>query len=330
MRRREFITLLGGAAASWPLAAGAQSAGPMRLVGVLMDYAENDRASQSLVAIFRDELAKLGWKEGGNLRIEVRWSAGSADRVGTFAKELVNLRPDALLGRGTPETIALARETRTIPIVFAAVSDPIGSGFIASLTHPGGNISGFTNVEGTVGGKWVELLKEIAPRTTHVALLFNPATAPPVQFYLTSIHAAAASFAIQTSIAPVHATDGIEGAIATLAHNPGGGLIVMPDTFNVTNRDLIFALATRYGVPAVSNNPIFAESGSLITYGVDFAELMRQAAGYINRILKGDSPADLPVQNPTKFNLAVNLKTAKALGLTVLPTLLDRADKVIE
>jgi putative ABC transport system substrate-binding protein len=295
-----------------------------------MDYPENDPASQSLVAVFRDELAKLGWKEGGNLRIEVRWSAGSPDRVGTFAKELVNLRPDALLGRGTPETIALARETRTIPIVFAAVSDPIGSGFAASLTHPGGNISGFTNVEGTVAGKWVELLKEIAPRTTHVALLFNPATAPPVQFYMPSIQAAAASFVIQTSIAPVHTADAIEGAIATLARNPGGGLIVMPDTYNVTNRDLIFALATRYGVPTVSNNPIFAESGSLITYGVDFSELLRQAAGYINRILKGDSPANLPVQNPTKFNLAVNLKTAKALGLTVLPTLLDRADKVIE
>jgi putative ABC transport system substrate-binding protein len=330
MRRREFITFLGGAAASWPLAAVAQPAGPVRLVGVLMDYPENDPASQSLVAVFRDELAKLGWKEGGNLRIEVRWSAGSPDRVGTFAKELVNLRPDALLGRGTPETIALARETRTIPIVFAAVSDPIGSGFAASLTHPGGNISGFTNVEGTVAGKWVELLKEIASRTTHVALLFNPATAPPVQFYMPSIQAAAASFVIQTSIAPVHTADAIEGAIATLARNPGGGLIVMPDTYNVTNRDLIFALATRYGVPTVSNNPIFAESGSLITYGVDFSELLRQAAGYINRILKGDSPANLPVQNPTKFNLAVNLKTAKALGLTVLPTLLDRADKVIE
>ena len=330
MRRREFITFLGGAAAAWPLAAGAQPAGPVRLVCVLMDYPENDPASQSLVAVFRDELAKLGWKEGGNLRIEVRWSAGSPERVGTFAKELVNLRPDALLGRGTPETIALARETRTIPIVFAAVSDPIGSGFAASLTHPGGNITGFTNVEGTVSGKWVELLKEIAPRTTHVVLLFNPATAPPVQFYMPSIQAAAASFAIQTSIAPVHTTDEFEGAIATLARNPGGGLIVMPDTYNVTNRDLIFALATRYGIPSVSNNPIFAELGSLITYGVDFSELLRQAAGYINRILKGDSPANLPVQNPTKFNLAVNLKTAKALGLTVLPTLLDRADKVVE
>ena len=259
MRRREFIKIVAGSTAAWPLAARAQPTGPVRLIGVLMDYAESDPVSESLIAVFRDELAKLGWKEGGNLRIEVRWSAGSADRVRTFAKELVNLRPDAILGRGTPETIALARETRTIPIVFAAASDPIGNGFVASLTHPGGNISGFTNVESTVGGKWVGLLKEIAPRTTHVAVLFNPATAPPVQFYMPSIQAAAASFAIQASAAPVHTTDGIEGVIATLARDPGGGLIMMPDTFNVTNRELILALAARYGVPVVSNNPIFAK-----------------------------------------------------------------------
>ena len=330
MRRREFITLLGGTAAAWPLAARAQPTGPVRLVGVLIDYPENDPLSRSLVAVFRDEIAKLGWKEGGNLRIEVRWSAGRADKVRTFAKELVDLRPDAILGRGTPETIALARETRTIPIVFAAVSDPIGNGFAASLTHPGGNISGFTNVESTVGGKWVELLKEIAPRTTHVALLFNPTTAPPVQFYLPSIQAAAASFAIKASTAPIHATDGIEGVIATLARDPGGGLIIMPDTFNVTNRHRILGLAARYGVPVVANNPIFAESGSLITYGVDFTELVREAAGYIDRILKGDSPANLPVQNPTKFNLVINLKTAKALGLTVPVGLLNAANEVIE
>jgi putative ABC transport system substrate-binding protein len=329
VRRREFITLISSAAA-WPLAARGQPAGPVRLIGVLMDYAESDPVSQSLVAVFRDELAKLGWKEGGNLRIEVRWSAGSADRVRTFAKELVDLRPDAILGRGTPETIALARETRTIPIVFAAVSDPIGNGFAASLTHPGGNISGFTNVESTVGGKWVELLKEIAPHTTHVALLFNPATAPPVQFYMPSIQAAATSFAIRVSTAPIHATDGIEGVIATLARDPGGGLIIMPDTFNLTNRGLIITLAARYGVPVVSNNPIFAESGSLISYGVDFTELFRKAAGYIDRILKGASPADLPVQNPTKFNLVVNLKTAKALGLTISRDFLLVADEVIE
>jgi putative ABC transport system substrate-binding protein len=267
-----------------------------------------------LVAAFRDELAKLGWKEGGNLRIEVRWSAGSADRVKAFAKELVDLRPDAILGRGTPETAALARETRTVPIVFAATSDPIGSGFVASITHPGGNISGFTNVESTVGGKWVELLK----------------TAPPIQFYLPSIQAAATSLAIRASTTPVDATDGIEGVISELARDPGGGLIMMPDTFNVTNRGLIIALAARYGVPLVSNNPLFAQSGALITYGVDFSDLLRQAAGYIDRILKGANPADLPVQNPTKFNLAINLSTAKALGLNVPLSLQQRADALIE
>jgi putative ABC transport system substrate-binding protein len=330
MRRREFVTLVGGAAAGWPLGAWAQQAGPVRLVGVLMDYATTDQAAQSLLTAFRDTLAKLGWQEGSNLRIEVRWSAGSADKVRILAKELVDLRPDAIFGRGTPETLALSHETRTIPIVFAAVSDPIGSGFADSLTHPGRNMTGFTNVESTVGGKWVELLKEIAPRTTHMALLFNPATAAPFQFYLPSIQAAAQSWGVKVSNAPVHGKDEIESTIAALARDPGAGLMVMPDTFNLTNRDLIIPLATHRGVPVVSNNPIYVESGALITYGVDFTELFRQAAGYIDRILKGAMPADLPVQNPTKFELAINLKTAKALGLTVSSAMQSLADRVIE
>jgi len=330
MRRREFITLLGGVVSAWPLAARAQQAGPVRLIGVLMNYAANDQAAESMVAAFRDTLAKLGWQEGSNLRIEVRWSAGGADKVRTFAKELVDLRPDALLGRGTPETLALSHETRTIPIVFAAVSDPIGNGFAASLTHPDRNMTGFTNVESTVGGKWVELLKEIAPRTERITLLFDPNPAAVFQFYLPSIQAAAQSLDIKVSNAPLHTRDEIEGTIAALARNPGQGLIVLPGTFNLTNRDLIFPLAARYGVPAVSNNPIYAEAGALITYGVDFTELLRQAAGYIDRILKGAVPADLPVQNPTKFELGINLKTAKALGLTIPPSLLATADEVIE
>jgi len=297
---------------------------------VLMNYAANDQAAESMVAAFRDTLAKLGWQEGSNLRIEVRWSAGGADKVRTFAKELVDLRPDALLGRGTPETLALSHETRTIPIVFAAVSDPIGNGFAASLTHPDRNMTGFTNVESTVGGKWVELLKEIAPRTERITLLFDPNPAAVFQFYLPSIQAAAQSLDIKVSNAPLHTRDEIEGTIAALARNPGQGLIVLPGTFNLTNRDLIFPLAARYGVPAVSNNPIYAEAGALITYGVDFTELLRQAAGYIDRILKGAVPADLPVQNPTKFELGINLKTAKALGLTIPPSLLATADEVIE
>ena len=329
MKRREFITLVGGAAA-WPLVAEAQQAGTARLIGVLMDYAASDQAAQSLFTAFRDTLAKLGWKDGSNLRIEVRWSAGSADKVRTFAKELVDLQPDAILGRGTPECLALSHETQTIPIEFAAVSDPIGSGFAANLTHPGRNMTGFTNVEATVGGKWVELLREIAPHTTHVALMYNPATAAPVQFYLPSIQAAAQSLNVKVSTAPIHAKDEIEGTIAALARDPGGALIVLPDKFNLTNRDLIIPPATRYGVPAVSNNPIYGESGALITYGVDFTELFRQAAGYIDRILKGAVPADLPVQNPTKFELAINLKTAKALGLNISQSLLATADEVIE
>jgi putative ABC transport system substrate-binding protein len=212
MRRRDFITLFGGAIAghAWCLPASAQQAAGVRLVGVLMDYAASDQTAQSLLTAFRDTLAKLGWQEGGNLRIEVRWSAGSADKMRTFAKELIDLRPDAILGRGTPETLALSRETQTIPIVFAAVSDPIGSGFAASLTHPGRNMTGFTNVESTVGSKWVELLKEIAPRTTHVAFLFNPATAAPFQFYLPSIQAAAQSLDVKVSTAPIHAKDEID------------------------------------------------------------------------------------------------------------------------
>jgi putative ABC transport system substrate-binding protein len=324
------LTLLGSAAAMWPVVAWPQQPERMRLIGVLMDYASTDQDAQLLVTAFREALAKLGWQENSNLRIEVRWSAGSADRVRKFAKELVDLRPDAILGRGTPETLALSHETQTIPVVFAAVSDPIGSGFAASLTHPGRNMTGFTNVESTVGGKWVELLKEIAPRTMHVALLFNPTTAAPFQFYLPSIEAAAQSFGVKVSKAPVHTKDEIEGAIAALAHEPDPGLLVLPDTFNLTNRDLIIPPATRHGIPVVSNNPIYAESGALVTYGVDFTELLRQAAGYIDRILKGALPADLPVQNPTKFELAINLKTAKALGLTVSNAMQLLADKVIE
>jgi putative tryptophan/tyrosine transport system substrate-binding protein len=329
MRRREFITLLGSAAATWPLAARAQRADRVRLVGVLMAYAESDPVAQSWLAAFRGGLTKLGWTEGSNLRIELRWSAADADRMRALAKELVDLRPDAIFGVTTPAIGALARETRTIPIVFAGVSDPIGSGFAASLAHPGGNITGFMSNDpaGTLGGKWVELLKQIAPRTVRVALLFNPATAVPLQYTLPSIQAAASSFAIQVSEAPVHAKDEIEGVIAAQARDPGGGLIVMPDVFNDVNRDLIIAQAARYSVPAIYFNRFF--SGGLISYGDVRSEQFRLAAGYIDRILKGEKPADLPVQVP-KFELIINLKTSKALGLTIPDKLLATADEVIE
>jgi putative ABC transport system substrate-binding protein len=331
MKRREFITLLGGAAA-WPVATRAQQSERVRLIGVLMAFAEGDPAAQSDVAGFRDELKKLGWMEGKNLRIELRWGAGDADRIKTFAKELVDLRPDAILGQTTPVIGALARETRTIPIVFAVVSDPIGSGFGASFAHPGGNITGFTTNEPAVGGKWMGLLKEIAPRTVRVALLFNPATAASLQFFSSSIQDAASSLAVQASAAPFHTKDEIEGVIAAQARNPGGALIVMPDAFffNVPNRDWIIALAARYGVPTIYFTRLFVEQGGLISYSADFAEEVRQAAGYIDRILKGAKPADLPMQLPIKYEMAINLKTATSLGLNIPPTLLARADEVIE
>jgi len=327
MRRREFITLLVGAAA-WPLAARAQQLDRMRRIGVLMGFAESDPTAQSWLAAFRNALAQLGWSEGNNLRIEVRWGAADPDRIRTLAKELVDLRPDAIFDQTTPVTDAFARVTQTIPIVFVYVADPVGSGFAASLPRPGRNITGFTYVEPTTGGKWVEMLKEIAPRTAHVALLFNPETAP--EFYMPSVQAAAFSFAVEASMAPVHARDEIAGVIAAQARSPGGGLIVMPDVFNDANGELIIALATRSGVPAIYPRPVFAESGGLIAYGADLAEQFRQAAGYIDRILKGANPGDLPVQRPTKFELVINLKTAKALGLEVPMSLLMRVDKVIE
>jgi putative ABC transport system substrate-binding protein len=302
----------------------------MRLVGVLMAFAETDSAAQSWLAAFRAALANLGWTEGSNLRIELRWSAADPDKNRTFAKELVDLRPDAIFSQSTPAIGVLARETRTIPIVFAGVTDPIGSGFAANLAHPGGNITGFTVNDSAVGGKWVELLKEIAPRTVRVALLFNPATAVPIQYFMPSIQAAASSLTIEVSAAPIHAKDEIEGVIAAQARSPGGGLIVMPDAFNDVIRELIIVLAARYSVPAIYYNRFFSEPGGLISYGELRVETFRLAAGYIDRILKGEKPADLPVQAPTKFELILNLKTAKALGLTIPDKLMALANEVIE
>jgi putative tryptophan/tyrosine transport system substrate-binding protein len=326
MRRRDFIKAI--SIASWPLAARAQSAGPVRQVGILMGFAESDLTAQSEVAAFRAAVAKLGWIEGSNLRIELRWGAGDANTIRTFAKELVDVRPDAILGHTTPVVGVLARQTQAIPIVFTVVADPIGSGFAASLARPGGNITGFSDVSSALGGKWVELLREIAPRTVRMALLFNPATTSPVEFYMPSIQAAARSFAVQITAAPIHTKDEIEGVIAAQAR--GGSLIVMPDAFNAANRDLIVALAARFAVPVIYNANYYAESGGLIAYGADRTEEFRQAAGYIDRILKGAKPADLPIQQPTKFEFVINLKTAKALGLDVPLQFQQLADEVIE
>jgi putative ABC transport system substrate-binding protein len=295
-----------------------------------MGYGESDAAARSELAAFRGALAKLGWTEGSNLRIELRWSAADPDKIKALAKELVDLRPDAILSQTTPVTGVLIHETQTIPIVIVGVADPIGSGIASSLARPGGNVTGLAHFEPAQGGKWVELLKEIAPSTERVALLFNPATTVPIQFFITSIQAAASSAAIKASVAPVHGKDEIEGVIAAQARRPGGGLLAIPDAFNAVNRDLIIALAARYGVPAIYFDRRFAESGGLISYGSDFAAELGQAALYIDRILKGAKPADLPIQTPTKYEMIINLKTVQALGITVPPMMLGRADDVIE
>ena len=330
MKRREFITLIGGVAAALPLTVRAQQQDRIRLVGVLMGFAESDLNTQSQIMTLREALAKLGWIEGSNFRIELRWGAANPERIRTFAKELVGLRPDAILGQTTPVIGALAHETQTTPIVFVNIADPISGGFVTSFARPDKNITGFALFESGMGGKWVERLKQIAPRTASVALLFNPTTTVPPQFFMPSIKAAASSFAIEISSTPVHANDEIEGVIAAQARSPGGALIVMPNSFTTTNRKFIIALAARYRVPTIYNASVFAKSGGLISYGSDFVEQFRQAAGYIDRILKGAKPADLPVQGPTKLELIINLNTAKALGLEVPVHLQQLADELIE
>ncbi|MGA9498872.1 MAG: ABC transporter substrate-binding protein [Pseudolabrys sp.] len=328
MRRRQFIGLVGSFAVTWPLEVRAQHAERVRRIGVLMSF--GDPTTQSYVTAFRSALTKLGWTEGNNLRTEVRWGAGDADKIRSFAKEIVDLRPDAIVGQSTPVVVALVRETQTIPIVFVNVADPIGSGFVASLARPGGNLTGFMTDNSALGGKWVELLKEIAPRTVRAALMFNPTTAVPLKFYMPSVQAAASALGVEVNATPVHAKDEVEGVIAAQARDQGGGLIVMPDPFNAANREYITLLAARYRVPAMYYRREFAEAGGLVAYANDFAEQFPQAATYVDRILKGAKPEDLPVQAPTKFDLIINLKTAKSLGLDVPFGLQQRADALIE
>jgi putative tryptophan/tyrosine transport system substrate-binding protein len=330
VRRREFVTLLGGAVAAWPLAARAQQGERVRRIGMLMAYAESDPEAQAFVAAFREGLQRLGWMEGRNVRIDTRWAALDAEATQRFAKELVALQPDLILSQTTPTTAALLQHTRTVPIVFANISDPVGSGFVASLPQPGRNATGFINLEGSMGGKWLELLKEIAPRVGRVAFVFNPATATYAEYYLHPFKAAAASLAVEANAAPVHDTSGIETVISRQAREPNGGLIVMPDSFTSFHRAEITLLAARYRLPAVYPHRIFAELGGLLAYGTDRPDLFRRAATYADRILKGAKPADLPVQLPTKFELVINLKTAKTLGLDVPSFLQQRADEVIE
>jgi len=329
MRRREFITLLGGVVA-WPITAGAQQTDRMRRIGVLMGLAESDREGQTFVAAFREALQKLGWAEGGNIRIDYRWTGLDTELIQRFAKELVTLQPDLILTQSTPATTELLRQTRTIPIVFGLVADPIGSGFVASFPQPGGNITGFVTMEPTMAAKWLELLKEIAPRTARVAMLFNPATAPYAEYWLNPFKDAAASFAVQAIVAPVHDASELESVIAAQGQEPNGGLIVMPDTFTTGHRLEITSLAARHRLPVVYPYRVFAETGGLLSYGDDLTDNFRRAASYVDRILKGEKPAELPVQAPVKFELVINLKTAKTLGLDVPLQFQQRAEKIIE
>jgi putative tryptophan/tyrosine transport system substrate-binding protein len=329
IRRREFITLLGGMTA-WPFAARAQQLDVVRRIGVLTGFAESDREGQAFVAAFREGLQKLGWVEGRNIRIDYRWAALDTDLMQRFAKELVALQPDLILTQSTPAAAAMLQQTHTIPIVFAIVADPIGSGFVASFPQPGGNITGFVTMEPTMAGKWLELLKEIAPRVARVAMLFNPATAPYAEYWLNPFKAAAASFPVQAIVAPVHDKSELESVVVAQAREPNGGLIVMPDTFTTGHRSEITSLAARYRLPAVYPYRVFAEFGGLLSYGDDLTDNFRRAASYADRILKGAKPSELPVQAPVKFELVINLKTAKALGLDVPAQLQQRADEVIE
>jgi putative ABC transport system substrate-binding protein len=331
MRRREFIKLLGSAAAAWPRAASSQQPERMRRIGALIPLAESDAEAQTEVTAFREGLQQLGWMDGRNARIDIRWAAGDVGRIRTYAKELVALQPDVILARTTPVTAALLQETRTIPIVFVGPSDPVGAGFAASMARPGGNATGFTNVEASLGGKWVEVLKEINPRIARIAVMFDPKTSPSGgAFYLHLVQDAARSIAVETIAIPVHNAAEIERAIETFARELHGGLLVQPDVTTHNNRALIISLAARHRLPAVYAYPYYVTEGGLAAYGVDVVDLYRRAATYVDRILRGEKPDQLAVQAPVKFDLAINLKTAKSLGLDVPPTLLARADEVIE
>ncbi len=324
------MMFLGGAAATWPLASHAQQPDRVRRIGVLMGFAESDSEGQSDIAAFRDGLQKLGWTDGRNIRIDTRWAApAEAESMQRFAKELVAQQLDLILSHSTPTTAALLQQTRIIPIIFFAVGDPVGMGFVASFPRPGGNVTGFSVAEPTQAGKWVELLKEIAPHVARVAMLFNPATAL-VEYNLNAFKAAAASFAVEAIAAPVRDTTELESVVAAQAREPNSGLVVMLDSFMASHRAEITSLAARYRLPTVYPLRSFAEVGGLLSYGVDFVDNFRRAATYADRILNGAKPSELPVQAPIKFELVINLKTAKALGITIPPVLLATADAVIE
>jgi putative tryptophan/tyrosine transport system substrate-binding protein len=329
MLRREFITLLGGAAAAWPLAAGAQQGERVRRIGIMPPGAENDPETQARLAAFRQGLEQLGWREGRDIRFEYRWPQGQPELVRRYAAEFVAAAPDLILTGLTPGVQALKRETSTIPILFANVADPVASGLVASLAKPGGNVTGFTAVEYAIVGKWLELLKELAPNTVRVALIGNPDTVFTRSFFR-RLESIAPSFAVTPVAAEVRTAEDVERAIEALAREPNGGILAVPELAATIHRALIFRLAIGNRLPTVFPFRFQAVDGALVSYGPDQVEQYRGAARYADRILRGTKPADLPVQAPTKFDLIINLRTAKALGLTVPPGLLARADEVVE
>jgi len=302
----------------------------MRRIGVLIPFDERDAEAQAQIAAFRETLERLGWKDGHNVKIEYRWASGDITKIQRLAKELVGLQPDIVFARTTPVTKALLKETRTIPIVFAVVSDPVGDGFVASFARPGGNVTGFTNVESSLGGKWLQLLKAIAPQVTQIAFMFDPKMSPGGgAYYPRLVEDAAPSIGVKVISAAVRDAADVERAIVAFAREQNGGLILLPDVTTITHRALTISLAARHRLPAMYPNGYFAKDGGLIAYGAEFLDLYRRAASYVNRILRGANPTELPVQAPSKFELVINLKTARALGLTVSPSLLLQADQVI-
>jgi putative ABC transport system substrate-binding protein len=332
MRRREFIAGLSGAAAAWPLAARAEQGGAMRRIGVLMNAAATETEYQSYLAAFIQGLRQLGWTEGQNLRIDVRWNAGDVGLARTYAAQLIGLMPDVILAAGTINLTVIQQATSTVPIVFVQVADPVAQGFVASVRQPAGNLTGFSLLEFSLGGKWLSLLKEIAPGLARIAVMFNPETAPYIKFLMQVIESAAPLLGVQVTAAPIRASADIEPALAGFARQPNGGLILQGDSSARSHLKLIADLAGRYRLPSISNTADFAKEGGLMDYGpnIDRAGQYRQAATYVDRILKGAKAGDLPIQAPTNYRFVINLKTAKALGLTVPLPLLGLADQVIE
>ena len=328
--RRQFITLLGGAAVAWPLAAHAQQAERMRRVGVLMSYVESDINAQRWISAFGKSLQELGWNKDQNIQLDYRWPGPTPDPLRADAAELVRLSPDVLLAGATPAVVALQHETRSIPIVFAVVADPVGQGFVTSLARPGGNTTGFGAFDFSMGGKWVQAIKEIAPSVTQIGVIFNPETAPYYGSFLPFIETAARALGVKLIITPIHDSDRIARTLEQLAEESNAGVIVIPSALFALAREVIITTNARVRLPTVYPFSYFAKGGGLLSYGFEVQDIYRRAAAYVDRILKGESPGDLPVQLPTKFELIINLKTAKALGLSVPQTLLATADEVIE